>query len=64
MTPDLIRYKSICKIYQEAYFYVVWILLVICFQRKRFLNHLNPKRDDDRSKKLLISDKLVHITCK
>lgn len=26
MTPDLIRYKSICKIYQEAYFYVVWIL--------------------------------------
>lgn len=65
MTPDLIRYKSICKIYQEAYFYVVWILLVICFQRKRFLNYdLNPKREDDRSKKLLISDKLVHITCK
>lgn len=64
MTPDLIRYKSICKIYQEAHFYVVWILLVICFQRKRFLNYLNPKREDDRSKKLLISDKLVHITCK
>lgn len=64
MTPDLIRYKSICKIYQEAYFYVVWILMVICFQRKRFLNYLNSKREDDRSKKLLISDKLVHITSK
>lgn len=43
MTPDLIRYKYICKIYQEAYFHVVWILLVICFQRKRFLNYLNHK---------------------
>lgn len=34
MTPDLIRYKYICKIYQEAYFHVVLI----------FTGYLLPKK--------------------
>lgn len=52
MTPDLIRYKFICKIYQEAYFHVFWILLVICFQKKKIFKLFKSQREDDRSKKL------------